>query len=289
MEVKRVCVLGAGLMGHGIVQVCAQTGKFEVNMLDIEQRFVDNGMKMIKDSLQRFVKKGTINEAESKEILNRIHPALDMKEAVQGVDLVIEAVTENPPLKKAVLADADKFAPPHAIIASNTSSISITEIGAATKRAEKVCGMHFFNPPQLMRLIEIVRGLKTSDETVETIKQVSAKLGKESVLVKKDTPGFIVNRILIPALNEAVFLVAEGVADPEDIDKAITLGLNWPMGPLKLVDYVGADTHLLITDVMVNETGDPKFRPSNLLKQMVRANLLGRKTGHGFYDWTEKK
>jgi 3-hydroxybutyryl-CoA dehydrogenase len=289
MEVKRVCVLGAGLMGHGITQVCAQTGKFEVNMRDIEQRFVDNGMKMIKDSLQRFVKKGTISEAESKEILNRIRPTLDLKEAVQNVDLVLEAVTENPPLKKAVLAEADKYAPPHAIIASNTSSISITEIGAATKRAEKVCGMHFFNPPQLMRLIEIVRGLKTSDETVETIKQVSAKLGKESVLVKKDTPGFIVNRILVPALNEAVFLVAEGVADPEDIDKAITLGLNWPMGPLKLVDYVGADTHLFITDVMVNETGDPKFRPPNLLKQMVRANLLGRKTGHGFYDWTEKK
>jgi len=289
MEVKRVCVLGAGLMGHGIVQVCAQTGKFDVNMLDIEQRFVDNGMKMIKDSLQRFVKKGTISEAESKEILNRIHPTLDMKDAAQGVDLVIEAVTENPPLKQVVLADADKYAPAHAIIASNTSSISITEIGAATKRAEKVCGMHFFNPPQLMRLIEIVRGLKTSDETVETIRHVSAKLGKEAVLVKKDTPGFIVNRILVPALNEAVFLVAEGVADPEDIDKAITLGLNWPMGPLKLVDYVGADTHLFIADVMVNETGDPKFRPSNLLKQMVRANLLGRKTGRGFYDWTEKK
>ena len=289
MEVKRVCVLGAGLMGHGIAQVCAQTGKFEVNLRDIEQRFIDNGMEMIKDSLQRFVKKGTISEAESKEILNRIHPTLDVKEAVRDVDLVIEAVTENPPLKKAVLGEADKYAPPHAVIASNTSSISITEIGAATKRAEKVCGMHFFNPPQLMRLIEIVRGLKTSDETVETIKQVSAKLGKESVLVKKDTPGFIVNRILVPALNEAVFLVAEGVADPEDIDKAITLGLNWPMGPLKLVDYVGADTHLFITDVMVNETGDPKFRPPNLLKQMVRANLLGRKTGHGFYDWTEKK
>jgi len=289
MEVKRVCVLGAGLMGHGIAQVCAQTGKFEVNILDIEQRFVDNGMKMIKDSLQRFVKKGTLSEAESKEILNRIHPTLDMRQAVQNVDLVIEAVTENPPLKKNVLAEADKYAPSHAVIASNTSSISITEIGAATKRAEKVCGMHFFNPPQLMRLIEIVRGLKTSDETVETISQVSAKLGKESVLVKKDTPGFIVNRILIPALNEAVFLVAEGVADPEDIDKAITLGLNWPMGPLRLVDYVGADTHLFVTNVLVNETGDPKFRPSNLLRQMVRANLLGRKTGHGFYDWTEKK
>ncbi len=289
MEVKRVGVLGAGLMGHGIAQVCAQTGKFDVSMRDIEQRFVDNGMKMVRDSLQRFVKKGTMSENESKEILNRIHPTLDLKETVQNADLVIEAVTENPALKKQVLAEADKYAPAHAIIASNTSSISITEIGAATKRPEKVCGMHFFNPPQLMKLIEIVRGLKTSNETVETIKQVTAKLGKEPVVVKKDTPGFIVNRILVPALNEAAFLVAEGVAEPEDIDKACVLGLNWPMGPLKLLDYVGIDTTLFIADVMVNETGDPKFRPSNLLKQMVRANLLGRKTGRGFYDWTEKK
>ena len=289
MEIRRVCVLGAGLMGHGIAQVCAQTGKFEVNMRDIEQRFIDNGMRMIDDSLQRFVKKGTLTEPELREIRARIHPTLDLKEAVQNADLVIEAVTENPPLKKSVLADADKYAPAHAIIASNTSSISITEIGAATKRAEKVCGMHFFNPPQVMRLIEIVRGIKTSDETVQVIKNVSEKLGKEAVVVKKDTPGFIVNRILIPAINEAVFLVAEGIAEPEDIDKAITLGLNWPMGPLKLIDYVGADTHLFITEVMVNETGDQKFRPSTLLKQMVRANLLGRKTGRGFYDWSQKK
>jgi len=289
MEIKRVAVLGAGLMGHGITQVCAQTGKFDVTMRDIEQRFIDNGMKMIQASLQGFVEKGSISENEAKEILGRIHPTLDLKEAVQNADLVIEAVTENPTLKKSVLTDADKFAPAHAIIASNTSSISITEIGAVTKRPEKVCGMHFFNPPQLMKLIEIIRGLKTSDETIKTIREVSVKLGKEPVVVKKDTPGFIVNRILVPALNEAVFLVAEGVADPEDIDKAITLGLNWPMGPLKLLDYVGIDTTLFITDVMVNETGDSKFRPSNLLRQMVRANLLGRKTGKGFYDWTKKK
>jgi 3-hydroxybutyryl-CoA dehydrogenase len=289
MEVRRVGVLGAGLMGHGIAQVCAQNGKFDVTMRDIEQRFVDNGMKMIRDSLQRFVKKGTMKESEIEQVLNRIDTTLDLKEAVGNADLVIEAVTENPPLKKQVLAEVDKCAPAHAIIASNTSSISITEIGAATKRPEKVCGMHFFNPPQLMKLIEIVRGLKTSDETVETIKQITAKLGKEPVVVKKDTPGFIVNRILVPALNEAAFLVAEGVAEPEDIDKACVLGLNWPMGPLKLLDYVGIDTTLFIADVMVNETGDPKFRPSTLLKQMVRASLLGRKTGHGFYDWTEKR
>jgi len=289
MQVKRVAVLGAGLMGHGIAQVCAQTGKFDVTMRDIEQRFIDNGMKMIQDSLQRFVRKGSFSESEAKEILGRIHPTLDIKEAVQDADLVIEAVTENPTLKKAVLADADKYAAAHAIIASNTSSISITEIGAATKRPEKVCGMHFFNPPQVMKLIEIVRGLKTSDETVRTIRELSLELGKEPVVVKKDTPGFIVNRILMPALNEAVFLAAEGVADPEDIDKACVLGLNWPMGPFMLLDYVGIDTTLFITDVIMNETGDPKFRPSNLLRQMVRANLLGRKTGRGFYDWTQKK
>lgn len=288
MEIKRVAVLGAGLMGHGITQVCAQVGKYEVNMRDIEQRFVDNGMKMINDSLARFVKKGTLNEREAKEVLGRIHPTLDLREAVQNVDLVIEAVTENPALKRAMLADVGKCAPVHAIITSNTSSISITEIGAATGRPEKVCGMHFFNPPQLMRLIEIVRGIKTSNETIEVVKQVSARLGKEPVVVKKDTPGFIVNRILVPAINEAVYLVAEGIAEPEDIDKACELGLNWPIGPLKLLDQIGADTCLFMTEVIMNETGDPKFRPSNLLKQMVRANLLGKKTGRGFYDWMKK-
>ena len=289
MEVKRVAVLGAGLMGHGISQVCAQVGKYEVNMRDIEQRFIDNGIRMINDSLARYVKKETLSEKEASEILGRIHPTMDLKEAVQNVDLIIEAVTENPTLKKAVLADVGRYAPAHAIIASNTSSISITEIGAATGRPEQTCGMHFFNPPQLMRLIEIVRGLKTSDETVELVKRVSIKLGKEPVIVKKDTPGFIVNRVLVPALNEAVYLVAEGVADPEDIDKACELGLNWPMGPLKLLDYIGIDTDLFITDVIMNETGDHKFRPSNLLKLMVRANRLGRKTGRGFYDWTKKQ
>lgn len=272
-------------MGHGIAQVCAQVGKYDVNMRDIEQRFLDSGMTMINDSLARFVKKGTLSEEESRKVLGLIHPTLDLEEAVQKADFVIEAVTENPTLKKAVLMDVGKFAPSTAIITSNTSSISITEIGAATGRPSQVCGMHFFNPPQLMKLIEIIRGLKTSDETVELVKQVSIKLGKEAVLVKKDTPGFIVNRILSQALNEAVYLVAEGIATPEDVDKACELGLNWPMGPLKLLDYIGIDTDLFITEVMVKETGDPKFRPSNLLKQMVRANLLGRKTGRGFYDW----
>jgi len=284
MEIKTVAVLGAGLMGHGITQVAAQTGKYEVYMRDVKQEFIDNGMKMINDSLQRFVKKGEMTETQVNEVLARIHPTLDLKEAVSNADLIIEAVTENPELKKKVLAEADSHAKPDAIIASNTSSISISELASATKRPEKMVGMHFFNPPQLMKLIEIVRGAKTSDDTLNTIVEVTKKMGKEPVVVKKDVAGFVVNRILIPALNEAVNLVNEDVATPEDIDKAIKLGLNWPMGPLTLLDYVGLDTTLAITEVMVKEI-DPKYQASPLLRQMVRAGLLGRKTGKGFYDW----
>jgi len=284
MEIKTVAVLGAGLMGHGITQVAAQTAQYDVYMRDIKQEFVDNGMRMINDSLQRFVKKGEMTEAQVTEILSRIHPTLDLKEALSNADLVIEAVTENVELKKKVLAEADSQAKPDAIIASNTSSISISELASATKRPEKFAGMHFFNPPQLMKLIEIIRGAKTSDETLNTIVEATKKMGKESVVVKKDVAGFVVNRILIPALNEAINLVNEDVATPEDIDKAIKLGLNWPMGPLTLLDYVGLDTTLAITEVMVKEI-DPKYQASPLLRQMVRAGLLGRKTGKGFYDW----
>jgi len=284
MEIKKVAVLGAGLMGHGITQVAAQTAQYEVYMRDIKQEFIDNGMKMINDSLQRFLKKGEMTEADINQILNRIHPTLDLKEAVADADLIIEAVTENPELKKKVLAEADTLAKPEAIIATNTSSISISELASATHRPEKFAGMHFFNPPQLMKLIEIIRGAKTTDETVNVIVEVSKKMGKEPVVVKKDVAGFVVNRILIPALNEAVALVDEGVATPEDIDKAIKLGLNWPMGPLTLLDYVGLDTTLAITEVLVKEL-DPKYQANPLLRQMVRAGLLGRKSGKGFYDW----
>ena len=287
MEVRKIAVLGAGLMGHGITQVAAQVGKYEVFMRDIEQKFVDNGMSMIRDSLQRFLKKGQITEQQMNEILARIHPTLDLKEAVSDADLIIEAAPENVELKKAVFREVDKCAPSHAIIASNTSSVSITELASATKRPEKVCGMHFFNPPQLMKLIEIIKGAKTSDETIQTIQNVAQKLEKETVLVKKDSPGFIVNRILIPALNEAAALYWEGVADRDDIDKAIKLGLNWPMGPLMLLDYIGTDTTLAIAEVLEKEL-DPKFHASPGLKQMVKAQMLGRKTGKGFYDWTQK-
>ena len=284
MEIKKITVLGAGLMGHGITQVAAQTAKYDVYMRDIKQEFLDNGMRMINDSLQRFVKKGEMTEAEAKQILSRIHPTLDLKEAVADADLIIEAVTENPELKKKVLAEADSLAKSDAIIATNTSSISITELASATRRPEKFAGMHFFNPPQLMKLIEIIRGAKTSDDTLNTIVEVTKKMGKEPVVVKKDVAGFVVNRVLIPALNEAVALVHEEVATPEDIDKAIKLGLNWPMGPLTLLDYVGLDTTLAITEVMQKEL-DQKYQASPLLRQMVRAGLLGRKSGRGFYDW----
>jgi 3-hydroxybutyryl-CoA dehydrogenase len=283
MEIKKVAVLGAGLMGHGITQVAAQA-KYEVYMRDIKQEFIDNGMKMINDSLQRFLKKGEISEAGVNQVLSTIHPTLDLKEAVADADLIIEAVTENPELKKKVLAEADTYAKEDAIIASNTSSISITELASATHRPEKFVGMHFFNPPQLMKLIEIIRGAKTTDETVNTIVEVTKKMGKEPVVVKKDVAGFVVNRVLIPALNAAVALVDEGVASPEDIDKAIKLGLNWPMGPLTLLDYLGLDTTLAITEVMTKDL-DAKYQANPLLRQMVRAGLLGRKSGKGFYDW----
>jgi 3-hydroxybutyryl-CoA dehydrogenase len=275
-------------MGHGIAQVAAQAGKYEVNLRDIEQRFIDGGMSMIRESLQRFVKKGQLTESDMNTILARIHPMLDLKQAVCDADLIVEAVPENVELKKTMFREVDGYAPAHAIIVSNTSSVSITEIASATKRPEKVCGMHFFNPPQLMKLIEVIRGARTSDETVQTVLDVAHKMEKETVLVKKDCPGFIVNRILIPALNEAVAIYWEGIADRDDIDKAIKLGLNWPMGPLMLLDYIGSDTTLAIAEVLTREL-DPKFHPTTGLKQMAKAQLLGRKTGKGFYDWAQKQ
>jgi len=281
----KICVLGAGLMGHGIAQVASQVGGYDVTMLDVEQRFLDKGIQMINESVSKFVEKGKLSKAQGEEALKRIKPTLDLEKAVGGSELVIEAATEDPTLKLDLYRKVASIIDAGTVLASNTSSISITLLASVAKQPERVCGMHFFNPPQLMPLVEIIRGKKTSDSTVEFVRDVSRRMGKETVLCKKDSPGFIVNRMLVPALNEAVFLVQEGVADPEDIDKAVKLGLNWPMGPLQLLDYVGLDTTLNITQVFMQEFQDSKYRPSPLLKEMVRAGMLGRKTGKGFYEW----
>ena len=283
---SKVTVLGAGLMGHGIAQVAAQVGGYEVSLLDVKQEFLDRGLSMVKGSLAKFVAKGTLTQKQADAVFAKIHPTLNLKEAVSGSDLIIEAASEDPKLKLDLFKNVSDLIEGDAVFASNTSSISITLLGGATKHPENVCGMHFFNPPQLMPLVEIVKGRKTSEETVQFVKETSKKMGKETVLCRKDSPGFIVNRILVPALNEAVFLVQEEVADPEDIDKALRLGLNWPMGPLRLLDYVGLDTTLSIAQVFINEFQDSKYRPPPLLREMVRAGLLGRKSGKGFYDWS---
>ena len=272
-------------MGHGIAQVASQVGGYEVSILDVEQRFLDNGMKMIRESVGRFVERGKIAKEKGEEALGRIHPTLDLAEAVEGSALVVEAATEDPKLKADLYRRVAELVGEGTVVASNTSSISNTQLASVMRKPENVCGMHFFNPPQLMPLVEIIRGKKTSDETVRRVREVSSKLGKETVLCKKDSPGFIVNRILVPALNEAVFLVQEGVADPEDVDKAVKLGLNWPMGPLQLLDYVGLDTTYNITQVFMSEFQDSKYRPSPLLHEMVRAGMMGRKSGKGFYEW----
>jgi len=288
MKIKKIAVLGAGLMGHGIAQVAAQVAKYEVSLRDVKQEFLDKGMKMIRSSLQKFVDKGKISEEEMSETLDRIHPIVDLKEAVADADLIIEAVPEKVEIKKSVFVETEKYAKKDAIMASNTSSISVTLLASVTHRPERFCGMHFFNPPQLMKLVEVIRGAKTSDETVNVVVEAAKKMGKELVVVKKDFAGFVVNRILIPALNEALYLVWEGVADRDEIDKAIRLGLNWPMGPLKLLDHVGLDTTLAILEVFQRELGDLKYKPCPLLTQMVKAGLLGRKTGKGFYDWKKR-
>jgi 3-hydroxybutyryl-CoA dehydrogenase len=284
LEIKKIAVLGAGQMGNGIAHVCAQAG-YEVKMRDIDQKFIDNGIATIRKNLERGVAKGKITQDEVDSILGRIKGVLDLKEAVKDADLVIEAIPEIVSLKLDTWKEVEGAAPKHAILASNTSSISITQMAAVTKRPEKFIGMHFFNPVPVMGLVEIIKGQATHDDTVKVIEDVSHKVGKKTVLVN-EAPGFAVNRLLVPALNEAVFAIQEGIATVEDMDLAIKLGLNWPMGPLTLADFVGLDTMLYISDYFVDEFKDSKYRAPALLRKMVRAGWVGRKAGMGFYDYS---
>lgn len=281
---KTIGVLGTGTMGAGIIQVMAQNG-FNVVLRARRQTSIDKGIATVTKNLDKMVKKEKITEAEKEEILGRIQGSTEI-EIVKDADLIIEAATENMEAKKALFQELDELCKPETIIATNTSALSITEIAAATNRPDKIIGMHFFNPVPAMKLVEIVKGLTTSDETRETILELTRTIGKTPVDVA-EAPGFVVNRILIPMVNEGIGILADGVADAEGIDTAMQLGANHPMGPLALGDLIGLDVCLAIMETLYTEYGDPKYRPHPLLRKMVRANKLGRKTGEGFYNYSK--
>ncbi|HLR67267.1 3-hydroxybutyryl-CoA dehydrogenase [Virgibacillus alimentarius] len=282
MTVKNVMVIGAGQMGAGIAQVCMQAG-YEVLLNDVNQDALQNGVNKIEKLLQRAVDKERITEADKSKTLGRLKTSTQIKDGGH-CDLVIEAIVENMDVKTKVFRQLDEIMPEQTILASNTSSLPITEIAAATNRPEKVIGMHFMNPVPVMKLVEVIRGLQTSDETYETIETMTKELQKAPVEVA-DFPGFAANRVLMPMINEAIFAVYEGVATPEDIDTVMKLGMNHPMGPLTLADFIGLDTCLYIMEVLYEGFSDSKYRPCPLLRKYVKAGWLGKKTGRGFYQY----
>ncbi|WP_293173313.1 3-hydroxybutyryl-CoA dehydrogenase [Oceanithermus sp.] len=285
MEVRKIGVIGAGQMGSGIAQVAAQTG-YDVVLMDVEEVSLKKGLEAIKRSLERFLRKEKLTQEEADAALSRIKTTLNPADFAD-CDLVIEAIVENESVKGKLFASLDKVVKPEAIFASNTSSIPITKLASYTTRPERFIGMHFMNPVPLMKLVEVIRGYKTSDEVTKVVMATAEKMGKVPVEVN-DYPGFVSNRVLIPMLNEAIQAVMEGVATPEAIDTVMKLGMNHPMGPLTLADFIGLDTVLAIMEVLHEGFGDSKYRPSPLLKKMVQAGLLGRKSGQGFYKYDEK-
>ncbi|MFE8701886.1 3-hydroxybutyryl-CoA dehydrogenase [Cytobacillus sp. FJAT-54145] len=280
MSVQKIMVIGAGQMGSGIAQVCAQAG-YSVILNDLKQEFVERGFGIINKNLSRQVSKEKMTAEEMEKVLGNLTPSTDLNDA-KDVDLVIEAAVENMKIKSKIFNQLDSIAPAHAILASNTSSLPITEIAAVTNRPEKVIGMHFMNPVPVMKLVEIIRGLATTDEVYQTIEDITKTLNKVPVEVN-DFPGFVSNRILMPMINEAIYTLYEGVATKEAIDEVMKLGMNHPMGPLTLADFIGLDTCLYIMETLHEGFGDTKYRPCPLLRKYVKAGWLGRKTGRGFY------
>lgn len=282
VSIQKVMVIGAGQMGSGIAQVCAQAG-YDVTLNDLKGEFVERGLSSIEKNLARAVEKGRMSADEKDQATGRLSSSTDLHDA-KGVDLVIEAAVENMDIKKTIFAQLDEIAPEHTILATNTSSLPITEIAAATNRPQQVIGMHFMNPVPVMKLVEIIRGLATTNEVYAAIEDMTNKLHKTPVEVE-DFPGFVANRILMPMINEAVYTLYEGVASKEDIDSVMKLGMNHPMGPLTLADFIGLDTCLYIMETLHEGFGDDKYRPCPLLRKYVKAGWLGRKTGRGFYEY----